>query len=217
MKVKESDISFIDAISNGLGAIIIITLLVLFFSKYAQQDQLDDEEQTPQGLTVKTCRDLIRPWSKEYLVLNNRLVLLDKAALGKAILDSPEDGTGLIQGNIEEGSFIFDTYRDNSRDINLFDLKFSPDLPAIEKKYPSLPKSDLEKTARELLTVAKSTHSLLFFAVYPSGMDIFASLYPQLLKNRVPFQAIYLTIEQNFIDLQRDPSQFQKFEIEYYC
>lgn len=217
MKIKESDISFVDAISNGLGAIIIITLLVLFFSKYAQQAQLDDTEQTHQGIAVKICRDIIRPWSKEYILLSNRLILLDKSALGKAILDGSEDGKGVVQGNIEEGSFIFDTYRNNSRDINIFGLKFSPDLLAIEKKYPELLKSDIEKTVKELLAIAISTHSILFFAVYPSGMDVFASLYPQLLKNKVPFQAIYLTTEQNFIDLQRDPSQFQKFEIEYYC
>jgi len=220
MKVNATSSSFIDAIANALGVLIIVTLLIVLLSQYFtnKEQQQDNIVNGQQRTTVEhgrefiigetVCRKtIIRPWSTEYIVLSDRVVPLNKHAISKAIIE-----TGNHWGQIDEGEWSIFLGKNINRDIDSFELTFVPDSHAIQKKYSAWQKSELET-----LLAGLPTNSILFFFVYPSGMEVFASLYPLLLQQSVIFQAIYQPDSTSEAILWRDSEQFKTFEIDYFC
>jgi len=225
VKVNATSSSFIDAIANALGVLIIVTLLLVLLSQYFAHKQEHQDKDVVNGQRTKVehgrdmrigtlCRKtIIRPWSKEYIVLSDRVVPLNKKAISEAfIMESRKNF-----GEISEGEWTIFLRKNIDRDIDTFELEFVPNSKAIETKYPVWLTPELETKVDEELLAGLHANSILFFFVYPSGMELFASLYPHLIQQSVLFQAVYQPSSAYKVILWRDSEQFDTFEVDYHC
>ncbi|MDM8561183.1 hypothetical protein [Candidatus Parabeggiatoa sp. HSG14] len=224
MRINATNSAFIDAIANSLGVLIIVTLLLILLSQYvANKQPLAEVEHNVVGkqdlrkvehgrdmmVGTKICRKTaIRSWPKEYIVMNDLIVPLNKKEISKAIITSDKSW-----GEIDEGKWELFRGDYKERDIDVFELEFTPNIKAIETNWQKQnPKKRLDGLLAEL-----QANSILFFFVYPSGMNIFSSLYPLLLQKAVRFQVVYQPSSTSKVIIWRDSEQFDTFEIDYHC
>ncbi|MDX1656148.1 MAG: hypothetical protein R3310_13130 [Candidatus Competibacteraceae bacterium] len=200
-----ADSAFLDIAANLLAVILIVTL----FSLLAVQSRLIQGE-APDGVLEPELpfetprRELFPPFSRFYFVLEDRLIPWDERAVQTAL----ERGVATTP----QGQLRWRAQPLALRDIDAYTLSFRPDPQALKAQQQPFDPQAGEALVEEWRQEYQQSRRAPTFIVYPSGMEAFAALYPQLEAIGLPFRWFPFP-ENRPLEVGRYPQQFTDYGI----
>lgn len=204
---NNSDSAFLDIATNLLAVLMIITVISMVTAQRASHSARDTQAVDEPTLKVNPRqRDRFPPFSQFYFVIDGRIAPLDLAPIGARLLADPETFTGAVA----LGHYRWLPEPITPRDIDTYQLQFSLDPAAVSAHIPEFSRASLADLIAELEAVYASERRAPVFIVYPSGMDVFAEIYPALSTAALRFR--WFTRNRGATLLfARHPSQFTEF------
>lgn len=195
----DPDTAFMDLASNLLAVVMIVTLFSLLSLQSASRE-FDDPRPQERDPTVDfrtPQRWLFPPLAAFYLVLEDQVRPWAADPIIAQLRDDPRRYNGRVPG----GRYNWQGDERGSRDVDVYRLSFWPDPQAM------IPNLDDTALLQQLTEEYQHRRRAPVFVVYPSGMDAFARLYPQLEASTLPFRW-FTRPEGEPLTVGRTPNQF---------
>ena len=202
---NQTDSAFLDIAANMLAIILIITLFSLVTVQHHTHSSTQaDAIQDPPLRFVEPQRDLFPPFSRFFFVVEDRVVAWDQSAIIDTLSTSGS-------GTTEQGRFRWLAEPLTPRDIDTYALNFFPERQRLLDQ-PALSSNSMDAFVSTLSQDYVGSHLAPVFIVYPSGMEIFAQLYPQLQDAQLRFRW-FARNEGAPLYIGRHPAQFTDYAI----
>ncbi len=184
---QDNDGAFVDVVTNAFGVIILITLFIFVASGVITVQQVGKTETID---FTPSKRILFPPYSRYYLFYADKVLEIDLNPVASQLANQPQK---------DEVSMPYGTFKlsdGTSRDIAPRPYLFS-DIDYYLLTFELLP-TGIEKTAKKLpigtendfLAQIKAEIGTMIptFIVHKTGMELFAQLFPHLIKSQMRFR-----------------------------
>jgi hypothetical protein len=212
---NDNDGAFVDMVTNAFGVILLITLFIFVASgavlvQHVDKTNPEDETKTIDFLPSK--RFLFPPYSRYYLFYADKVLDFDLNSVSRQLVNDPQK----IEVSLPYAVFeLFDgSLRDASpppqylfSDIDYYRLTFELVPSGIETVGQNLPVGDEAHFLDQVKAEIEMGTMMPTFMVHKTGMDLFARVFPYLMKSQIRFRWMVIKDKESF---RRTPADFNR-------
>jgi hypothetical protein len=177
---------FADIVSNLLGVLVVVLLLISLLSASSGYNWPESSKESLVSVPYKRTKTTpFPPWEDIFIVAENVMAQWRPQKVVDLFINTSFSGEiRLPEGKVR----LVD--RPEPRDLDVFLMLFEIDWGKFHAAHHWLDYSPAVNFIKFGLPKAEASNRMLSFFVFPSGVDLFSRIYPDLLKHDIRFRVI---------------------------